>query len=207
MIGPELIGFVSASLVSDGVYTISTLLRGLRGTNGAMSTHEINEHVFFIDDGADLLNRTYSDLGRQSIFKVVAPGEDIDDIIGFKFTHVLGSVMPFPPWNPLVTYDGSNNITLTWYRRSRAISGLFGPAATPNIDITGYSVEVWDANDDVVRTIETTSETASYTAAQQTTDGFTPGNAIKFAIWQKSDAYGRGEGIVQTLGGPGAPVS
>ena len=45
---------------------------------------------------------------------------------------------------------------------------------------------------DVVRTIDATDIEADYTAAQQTADGLTPGNAVTARIYQVSATVGRG---------------
>jgi hypothetical protein len=62
-----------------------------------------------------------------------------------------------------------------------------------------YEVDILDG-DDVVRTIDSlSSETASYSAAEQTTDGLTPGDPVDCVIYQMSATVGRGFGREATV--------
>ncbi|MCP4034871.1 MAG: hypothetical protein GY734_26980, partial [Herbaspirillum sp.] len=58
-------------------------------------------------------------------------------------------------------------------------------------DTEAYEVDIMDGST-VKRTISIASETASYSAADQTTDGFTPGDVITVNIYQLSAVVGRG---------------
>ena len=66
-------------------------------------------------------------------------------------------------------------------------------------DTEAYEVDIMDG-DTVARTISSLSdESASYTAAQQTADGFTPGDPIDCNIYQLSAAVGRGWPLEATV--------
>jgi hypothetical protein len=104
---------------------------------------------------------------------------------------------PVSPNNLRATRDGSNNVTLTWDRRTRYLPryGGAGGSYTPlGEDSERYEVDVYasGAYAAVLRTISSTSETASYTAAQQTADGLTPGNPVFVRVYQLGAAIGRG---------------
>lgn len=55
-----------------------------------------------------------------------------------------------------------------------------------------FDVEFLNGGGIVVRTKTVTTETVSYTAAEQTTDGLTPGNLVRMKIYQISATVGRG---------------
>jgi len=56
-----------------------------------------------------------------------------------------------------------------------------------------YEVDIRNAGDTAtLRTIKATTPTVSYTAAQQTTDGLTPGNPVVLRVFQISATVGRG---------------
>jgi hypothetical protein len=88
--------------------------------------------------------------------------------------------------------DGSNNLTLTWVRRTR-IGGEWQDLIDAPLSEASeeYSIDVI-VNSVVVRTISATSQTAAYSAANQTSDGITPGNPVTVRIYQLSARVGRG---------------
>jgi hypothetical protein len=65
-----------------------------------------------------------------------------------------------------------------------------------------YEIDVMETGspDAVLRTLTATSETVSYTAAQQTADGFTPGDPVTVNIHQMGNVIvGRGYAGVATI--------
>jgi hypothetical protein len=214
LIGGELIGFADATLVSTGVYTISTLIRGLQGTDHMMGTHFIGEEVTLLTNGQDpsaleFEERSVSSKDTVSHFKVVPPGVAVADVDAIEHTHRVATLRPFAPWNVTATKDASNDLTITWQSRSRAITRLLGPGSTPSLDsdITYELVILTGSGGTEVRTITTTTRSATYTGAQQTSDGLTPGNVVWLHIWEVSPRYGRGVAALDvTVGGPGAPT-
>jgi hypothetical protein len=60
-------------------------------------------------------------------------------------------------------------------------------------EIEAYEIDVM-AGPLVKRTISSSTPTATYSAANQTTDGFTPGNPITVNVYQLSAVRGRGHG-------------
>jgi hypothetical protein len=99
---------------------------------------------------------------------------------------------PLSPQHIKGTRDASNNLTLTWLRRTR-YNGEWRDGADVPLGETAesYSVDIYDGST-LLRTIAATSETASYTAAQQTADGITPGDAVNVEVYQISSVVGRG---------------
>ncbi|MNG17675.1 hypothetical protein D3C84_1016780 [compost metagenome] len=61
-----------------------------------------------------------------------------------------------------------------------------------------YQVDIYSGAT-VVRTISATTPTASYTAAEQTADGLTPGNPVTLRVYQLSDVRGRGFPAIATV--------
>ena len=107
--------------------------------------------------------------------------------------------MPYAPVNVTATLDGSNNIDLAWVRRTR-INGEIdladgGDGTVPiNETVLRFDIEIYSGGE-IVRTITNNEgEAYEYTAADQTTDGFTPGSvtSIQVSIYQKSGEVGRG---------------
>ena len=106
------------------------------------------------------------------------------------------SLKPFSPVNIEGERDGSDNLTITWLRRGRIGQELPSGADIPlSEESEAYEVDILDdavSPHTVLRTIEVTSESASYTAAEQTADGLTPGDAVTVRVYQISASVGRG---------------
>ena len=93
---------------------------------------------------------------------------------------------PYSPVHIAGSRDGSGSLTITWFRRTRmgeTTDWADGVTDVPlSEDSEEYNVNVMNGAT-VVRTINVTSETASYTAAEQTTDfgRRRPRSACKFS--------------------------
>ncbi len=90
--------------------------------------------------------------------------------------------------------DGSNNLTVTWVRRARLYAewadGIDVPLDEPS---EAYELDVLNGGGAVVRTITSlSSATASYSAADQTTDFGAPQPSVAVNVYQISSRVGRG---------------
>ena len=81
---------------------------------------------------------------------------------------------------------------LTWLRRSRADTDAWSADDAPADYLPErYRVTIYNGLA-VVRTLEVTSATTSYTAAQQTADFGAPPSAFTFTVAQLSPVFGPG---------------
>lgn len=186
LIGSEIIHAVTVVDNGGGSYTLSRLLRGRRGTEWAVSGHAANERVVVLDD----LFNIPADYAMEWIYKAVTFSRTLDDAVAVSFSNTGIREKPFSPVHIKGSRDGSNNLTITWKRRSRYQSSPLWQAQLYEAN-EAYEIDVMSGST-VKRTISSISETASYTAAQQTADGFTPGNSITVNIYQLSATIGRG---------------
>lgn len=196
MIGSELVQFMDATLESDGSYTLSTLLRGRKGTEWAMSDHSIGETLVLIDT---TIKRPNATLNAQRQYKAVSIGNFIADATPENVTYTGVNLKPLSPTHLYGERDASDNLTIDWVRRSRFENA---PLWTPIVgeDTESYEVDILSGSPlSVVRTISVTSETASYTAAQQTTDFGSAQPSISMKIYQISGTIGRGYEASATL--------
>ena len=186
----EVFQFATATLEGDGTYTLSRLLRGRKGSESATSGHAINDKFVFLSDSSLLsFGVQASEISRSRKFKGVSIGTDIADITAQDYAYSGVNLKPRSPTYIRGSRDGSNNLTITWLRRSRfSAQTLKSPILGE--DSESYEIDIVGASP--ARTITATSETASYTAAQQTNDGFTPGDPIEVNIYQISAIVGRG---------------
>lgn len=198
LIGDEIVQFVTATLVSDGVYTLSRLIRGCRGTEWAMTGHDAAERfVLLREEGIRRAPVENSQLGVERHYKAVTLGRSLASATSHAFTAEAIGRMPFAPVDLRGSRDGSNNLTGTFQRRTRLtvrIVGTLGISIPLGEAEEQYEIDILsDASDPtVLRTISATSPTFGYTAAQQTADGLTPGDPVEVRVYQLSSVVGRG---------------
>lgn len=194
--------FKTPTLISSsgGLYTydLTGLLRGRRGSEAAMSAHVVGD-TFILMRLAGLRRAALDsgEVGLTRYYKSVPAGVLASTIASESFVNAAVGRKPYSPVHCEVDFDGSNDATITWLRRSRLACRFVG-AAGINCPLgeasEAYEVDVYASNAfaAVVRTISTTAQTATYTSAQQTADGLTPGNPLNLRIYQLSETVGRG---------------
>ncbi len=199
VLGDELLQFTTATLIGPSTYTLSGFLRGRRGTEWATGTHQIGERFVLL--GSEVANRDISsgEIGAQIYLKAVSNGQTESDVTATAFTPASIRLKPFSPVEIKGTRDVSNNLTITWVRRSR-----IGGEWKDLIDVPlgeaseSYQVDIMNGST-VVRTLTSTSPTASYSAANQTTDFGSPQSSLTVKVYQMSATVGRGTAGTATV--------
>lgn len=189
----ELIQFATVTPYSDG-YILSDLLRGRRGTEHAVGIHAPGDSVIFVSQtGVGSLDYGQADWNLQRLYVGTNPVQlPTDKPIFTAFISTGERLRPRAPMHGAGARDGSNNLMLTWVRRTRLFPPPMGYGPAPLGEVSeSYEVDVMDGIT-VLRTIATTTPTASYSAAQQTADGLTPGDPVTVRVYQISATYGRG---------------
>jgi hypothetical protein len=194
MVGDELIRFRDRT-GGSGVYTVSGLLRGQKGTEWAVGTHAEGERVVLMQtQGLRYVSIDLPSLETERYYKGVTRGRALSSASTENFTCEGVSLTPLAPVHVRREVDTSSGTVLTWTRRTRLAYTFTGPAGSvvPLGELTeAYSVDVV-LDDEVVRTISATSPTCTYTAAQQTADGVSGATDIRFDVYQISAVVGRG---------------
>lgn len=196
LVGSELIQFGEAVLVSGTTYTLSRLLRGRRGTEGAMAGHAADEE-FTLLAGAPFIPANVADIGIARLYRITPSGGEAS--ASESFTLAGASVRPFSPVDVRGSRDGSSNLTITWTRRSRIGTELPNVGDIPLDESSeSYSVDILDGPD-VVRTIASTSPSCSYSAADQATDFGSAQPSIDVLVYQIGQLVGRGTAAEATI--------
>ncbi len=161
LVGNELLCYVTSVDNGNNSFTVSTLLRGRRGTEGEIANHVSEERVVVIS--ADTLIRKgidLSDQGEAFFYKGVTRGGSLLEALR-KVRTILGKSQW--TWAP-AHIKGSitaNDWTMSWTWRNR-INGrwrdLLGLAAPGTFD---YEVDVLDAPGGVVLATYTTTASAN----------------------------------------------
>jgi hypothetical protein len=191
-LGDEIIQFKTATLIDEGKYELSGLLRGRQGTEWATSTHIVGEEFVLLDNSLAKELMPNNVIGLERLYKGVSVGATISGTDSESFTYRAVALKPFSPVHITGTRDGGGNLTIEWVRRTRINGGW-----QDNVDVPlgeaaeAYEVDIMDGAD-VARTITVSSSTASYTAADQTADFGSPQSSIAVKIYQLSEVVGRG---------------
>jgi hypothetical protein len=187
-----------SSTATSYTYDLTGLLRGRNGTEHAMAGHTSGE-VFVLLRLAGLrrVSQDSDQAGLARYYKHVVAGRSVSGATSESFTNAAVGRKPYAPVDGQVSRDGSGNATLTWARRTRLSHRLTGPLAWsfPLGEATeAYVVTIYTSNTyaTVARTIAATSETAAYSAADQTTDFGSPQSTIYFTVAQVSETVGNG---------------
>lgn len=203
MLGDEIIGFRFAELIDTRTYRLSGLIRGIGDTARYSGDHAVGERfVLLTGPGLHWHALSPSAIGMPRRYKVVSPGGRIVDFVERTIYPTGGSVTPFSPCALAAARNGSNDVTLTWLRRSRANTRLLSGEDVPLVEaFEAYEVEIYsdDTFATVVRVIETDQPECTYSAADQTADGLTPGDPVSVRIYQLGDIVRRGNAAEATL--------
>jgi len=198
-----------SELIAPGRYRLTRLLRGQRGTEGAMvSMVAIGARVVVLDTTLASLPISEADLGLPWNWRMGPASKPVSDetFVATNFTPEGAGLRPFSvahveqPWRFSRSHG---DLTIRWMRRARSlVADTWGAGDVPLAeDSEAYQVDILDGSV-VMRSLMTATTSALYTAAQQTTDWgapLGPGQALAIRIYQLSAPIGRGAGRSVTL--------
>jgi len=199
----------AAELIAPGRYRLTRLLRGQRGTEGAMGNPApAGARVVVLDSALVSLPIAEADLGIPWNWRIGPASRPVSDEawIARTFTPEGAGLRPFSvahveqPWrNP----QNLGDLTIRWIRRSRSLSAdSWGAGDVPLVEqAEAYEVEILDGAV-VKRLLGTITPNVIYTAAQQTADWgalLGPGDLLNIRICQLSALIGRGAPKTVTL--------
>lgn len=180
LIGHEVIQFRTATLVSPGIYTLTGLRRGLRGTEWAMPGHTASERVVLLQTtGIRRVADQAADIGISNYWKAVTHGKSRASATTQTFTDTGIGLKPFAPVDLRLEVVDSANV-FTWHRRSRLSSRFLATVDPPLGEATeSYDVELYDVSDLLVSSATVTEPSYSLSGLVADTTafvglGFTP---------------------------------
>jgi hypothetical protein len=181
LIGDEIVVPCTATFVSTGIYTLSTFLRGVRGTEWAIPDHAASEIFVVLQiPGMWKVDHELPDLNAISYFRATTLGRT-PETTGEAHTDTGVAMKPYAPRDIHVDWTAPTTPTFSWRRRSRYASALFGTLALAEVS-ESYDIEIRNGLTLVESATVTTPE---YTALADPT-GYT------FTVWQNSAVVGRG---------------
>lgn len=196
VVGSEIIYFRDATLTAPGSYTLRGLMRGRRGSEPAMATHAANERFVLVNAGTlKRIADSTASIGLARLYKAVSSGLTLAGTAPKSFTNQGAGLKPYAPVQLGGGRDASGNVTLQWVRRSR-VSGEWrdGVDVPVGEDNEAYVVEIYNSTRTTLKRTITglTGPSATYSAADQTTDFGGLQATVYFSVYQLSATVGRG---------------
>lgn len=198
----EIVQAGGIELIGAHRYRLTRLLRGQRGTEGAMGNPApVGSRILVLDDTLSSLPIAQADLGIPYNWRIGPASRPVSDdtYVARAFTPQGIGLRPFSVAHVRQPYSHARvpgDLTISWTRRSRALSadswaGLEVPLIEGN---EAYEVDILDGAS-VLRTLSSNSTSVLYTAAAQITDWgdlLGPGDTLDIRVFQLSDLIGRG---------------
>lgn len=206
LVGSEIIQFQTATLNADFTYTLSTLLRGRRGTEWATGIHTVGELFVVLDTNLYESTIPLSQINATLYWKLVPLGTFPDTAATTSKAFLGYDLKPYAP-NEIERAPSGSDLLVTWIRRSRLGGALLdGTGSVPLAEETeSYDAYVlsapynevaanWATPVSPVRSfLGLTSPQFTYTAAEMSTDGFVPASGtLHVVVFQNSAAIGHG---------------
>ncbi len=177
-------------------YRLSTLIRGIRGTEAmGAGGHAAGNTFVFLDPGA--LQGSIQDLAAINVgrlYKPVTLGGLQEQTVSQSFIDRGRDLMPYAPEHPAAAINGSD-IDWTWIRRTRVGGAMQDSIDVPlSEDSESYELDIFanQAATSALRTLASGSEAVTYDDADITTDFGSIPATIWIELYQLSAQVGRG---------------
>lgn len=131
VLGGEVIGFATATLISARTYRLSTLLRGLRDTYDPATVHSIGDRFILLKaQGIATQAIGTAGMGLTKSFKAVPAGGAEADFEGVAVKLEGNTIRPFSPCSPFGSRHtpATDDWTVTLLARTRALVRIFQKA-------------------------------------------------------------------------------
>jgi hypothetical protein len=161
-----------------------------------MNTHLVGDRFIMVSiDTWRRVAQAEGDLGTSKLYKGVTVGMTLAQAQTRAFTNYGKGLVPYAPCFVTGARDGGNNLTISWYRRSRYNAEWRDASEIPiGEDTEAYEVDILDSVGNVLRVLSSTTTSVVYSAADQTTDFGSPASLISIIVYQMSAIIGRGYG-------------
>ena len=200
----EILRFQTAIDNGDGSFTVSKFIRGDKGTEWATGLHVAADMFVMATDPDNRFMATPTELiGIERVYRGITVGRPVETAIDYTYTYNGENLECLSPVQAAGSRDGSDNLTIVFKRRTRVGGDWRDFAdATLSEDSESYEIDIIDTTvspNIVARTIAVATQTASYSAAEQTTDFGSAQAAVTMKIYQLSAIVGRGRELEATI--------
>lgn len=186
IIGQEVLAFLTATSLGNNKWRLSKLWRGLRGTEDLIASHSNGEPFVLLADGLEVAELSLADRDVTRYFRGVALQANVADSPNVTTKPGLRTLKPLAPILS-IRWKGSSDHEFSWIPRSRFPYRIFSGRAP--LDAELYDIEIRKGST-VVRTVQQTARSYTYTSANRSTDGVTNGYTVR--IYSIHPQVGRG---------------
>lgn len=182
---------------SAGIYDLSTLIRGQRGTDHRIrASLSAGARLVRLDTGGIVQPTRFdsSDIGRAINWRAGPAAKPIDDASYATEAAICRGegLKPFAPAHPRMMRLGSGDVVISWVRRTRVGGDVWPDEDDIPLGEASEHYEVQILDGGTVRKLTTSAPSVTYTAAEQTADFGSLPAAITARIAQLSTTVGRG---------------
>ncbi len=207
-VGGEIIRFLNATFIgvvsNKNRYQVDGFLRVQKGSEYAGSGHAPGELFCLLDNGVTRIAMGPASLEIPKDFSILWGPLGFGGYTNVNKTCHGISMKPLMS-EYLADYSVrdvmTDDIHFEWEKSSRHADTFFvtgQPPTDSSYDLYKFEIDVYDGAD-VIKTYTVTAEQWDYSAAQQTTDGLTPGDPVKIAVYRMSSLVGRGWPAIVTV--------
>ncbi len=197
----EILGFMRAELVGQGLYQLSGLLRGLGGEMAlAIDPVAAGARFVLLDSAVTPLSEGLETLGVQQSWRIGPASRDYADGSYVSFSSVPGAkaLMPYAPIR-VRAERRSDAVRFSFLRRARLNGDNWELADIPLGEASeAYELQIL-RNGSVVRSLTSTITQIDYSTALELTDFGSTQRSFDFTLFQKSDTVGRGFGLTDRV--------
>ncbi len=198
----EIIRFTDVTDNGDRTYTIGNILRGYKGTEIFVGTHQIGDYLVIVNGAISKLNYSIDKLGNTYQYKIVVPGES-DQSRWPTFSKTLTGFgrEPLPVAHLIGSRNNAQDLTINWIPNVRYNIQYKDRVESPSDEsLNSYTVSILGSDDSVIRSVTVANaNTFIYTATMQLSDFGSLQTSIKVAITKDSDVMGTGLLLVKSL--------
>lgn len=198
----EIIQFYIVNSLGGGRYILSGLLRGRRGSDWATGLHQANDRFVMLALAGTLRPATsYGEIGLLKTYEAVTIGRDMTSAVSAQYANTAEGLKPYSPTVPRWSKDASNNVTITWARRTRYSENWLMGIVPLGESSEAYSIDLFTSGafTTLAGTVTSSTNSVTLTSAQQTAMGLTPGAKPFPMIYQLSSTIGRGHALQAVL--------
>lgn len=196
MIGSECIRFRTATLVSAGVYDLSSLIRGFRGTEWAIDGHISSEDFVLLDSSSRRVNLNTSQINVDQYVKAVTFNLPLSSETSELFNYTGINLKPFSVANPRALYSiADDGLVITWDRRTRlsySYGGTSGVIVPLGESFERYRLRFYDGSTHLRTETVNDAQTFTYTETMANEDGLSSNAIVTIEIVQVSEIVGDG---------------
>lgn len=147
VVGSEVINAVNCTLVTTGIYILSRLLRGRRGTDWASTGHAAGERVWKVGTAGTLrVDRATAQIGVTYDYKAVTGGRSLSTATAQAFTDTAIGLKPFAPVDLRKDTSDPTRIRVTAKRRTRLAASFIGSVVPLGEASESYDWELRDGS-------------------------------------------------------------